>query len=228
MYPLREGLFLCLSFYPHPLDWWPWASACLPWPCWRCVCGSPPSTVVCAAWPTAWRRSDARWPRCRWSSGAATTRPAAMGAAELLPAHRFRPKATPWGRPLHRPWAQLLPPARLCPVPAVPRRRPAGLRPVRRPLWPAFRHGEPLRARPPRERMRPAHRSSPVLRARAIPKVACPRVLLPRALPRHRARPPAAPRVIAGAVGLPSRRLPLPIRQWMRGCRPALVPSRPL
>ena len=33
--------------------------------------------AACAAWPMAWKLSAARWPSCKWSSGAAPTRPAA-------------------------------------------------------------------------------------------------------------------------------------------------------
>ena len=52
---------------------------CWRWPCSPFACGSRLSTAVCAAWPTAWKPSVARWPNCRWSSGAAPTRPAATG-----------------------------------------------------------------------------------------------------------------------------------------------------
>ena len=52
---------------------------CWRWPCLPFACGSRLSTAVCAAWPTVWKPSVARWPNCRWSSGAAPTRPAATG-----------------------------------------------------------------------------------------------------------------------------------------------------
>ena len=114
-----------------------------------CSVGHAVSTAVCAAWPTAWKPSVARWPSCRPAIGApAPTRPADSGtgaraAAPLPPlgARRCCPGRSCWCAP--RPHAAAGAPAPMGTGVARRRRTRGG-------AVPRFRRA-PLRARCPED-----------------------------------------------------------------------------